>query len=70
MPYTHQPEPLDTIAIEMECRARFQREQFEQAKIEARLAQARAMLDVQIQLAVAHLTAPWQALADYLRAQR
>jgi hypothetical protein len=75
MPFTHQPLPAERFTddqmrdlCERSVRQFLQSQAQNQAR-EARQRMTQQLLDTQTQIALAHATAPWQALADQLRSE-
>lgn len=58
----------DTVAIEWECRRQFEEDRVRVERDLARHKATQAALTVAMDLYIAQITAPWQALTEHIRA--
>lgn len=60
---------IDTVAIECECRRQFEEDRRRVQRLEQHQREIEAQMKLAMDLYIAQITAPWQALADQIRSE-
>jgi hypothetical protein len=60
---------MDTMQVEIECRRKAEEDRVKAEMALARQKNTEDRLNMAMNLYIAHITAPWQALADQIRSE-